>query len=307
MNNIKYYSVFIILVMLIAPTIARGSRMQNTQSPLVEFLPDKLEGWDIPEKDAVYDRDTLYDYINGGAELYHSYGFKEVISRMYTAPGQPDILLDLFDMGSSQNAYGVFSQSRETIDTMYGQGSQYTQGLLLFWKDRYLVSILATPETEEAKKAVFSLARQIDSAIETEGPLPEMLNLLPQKELVQESIRYFHHYIWLNSHYFVAHDNILFIDEKTDALLAKYGGPEHRYLLLIVKYSTAQEAEMASHNFVKNYLPEPSERDIVKIEDGTWTGYKLIREYLIIVFNASTDEKALSLIEEVQATIGQSF
>lgn len=296
MKSIKW----IILVIFVVPITTGALPMQNTNSDLAGFLPDNLEGWAVAGKDSIYNRKNLYDYIDGGAELYLSYGFKELISRIYTAPGQPDILLDLFDMGTSQNAYGVFSHSRETEDSTFGQGSQYTPGLLLFWKDHYLVSILAIPETEESKKAVFSLARQIEAAIETEGPPPEILDLLPQESLVKESIRYFHHYIWLNSHYYVADKNILHIDENTDALLAKYGDRQKRYLLLLVKYVSAKDAQMAHNDFVDNYLPELAEEPIVRIEDGTWTGCQLAGNHLTIVFNAPTEEKALLLIKEVQ-------
>ena len=105
-------------------------------------------------------RDNLYDYINGGAELYLSYGFNKVINRTYLRPEQPDIVVDLFDMGTSQNAYGVFSHSMETVDAAYGQGSQYSEGLLLFWKDRYYVSIMSYPETTESKKALLALGQK---------------------------------------------------------------------------------------------------------------------------------------------------
>jgi hypothetical protein len=296
---------FTILVIFAVTITAGGSCMWNTKSDLAKLFPDNLEGWKVTEKDNIYTQKNLYNYIDGGAELYLSYGFKKLISRIFTAPGQPDILLDLFNMGTSKNAYGVFSHSRETEDRTFGQGSQYTPGLLLFWKGRYFVSLFASPETEKSKKAVFSLARHIEAGIETEGPLPEILSLLPQESLVKESIRYFHHYIWLNSYYFVAHENILHIDEKTDALLAKYGERQNRYFLLIVKYQTEKDAKIAYNDFMKNYLPELSEGKIVQIEDSKWTGCRIVKNYLSIVFNAPTEEKALYLIEKVQQKITQ--
>ena len=135
-------------------------------------LPDEVDGWKASQKDGIYDQESLYDYINGGAELYLSYDFKKCINRTYLRPEQPDIVVDLFDMGTSQNAYGVFSHSMETVDAAYGQGSQYSEGLLLFWKDRYYVSIMSYPETPESKKALLSLGKEIEAAIRGEGPCP---------------------------------------------------------------------------------------------------------------------------------------
>ena len=149
-------------------------------------------------------------------------------------------------------------------------------------------------------RATVILVFSIEVAIAREGPLPEILTLLPQQSLVRESIRYFHHHIWLNSHYFVADRNILHITEKTDALLAKYGEEKKRHILLLVKYQKGKDAKLAYNDFSKYYLPELSKEHVVQIEDGTWTACEMAGELLIIVFNAPREDKALHLIEAVK-------
>jgi len=296
MKLFNYVAALFFLVVVLCGAICMG----KVKTDFALSLPDTIQGWKVAAKDQIYNRNNLYDYINGGAELYLSYGFQNVVNRTYVKSGQPDMVVDIFDMGDSQNAYGVFSHAREEEDTTFGQGSQYAAGLLLFWKDRYYISILTIPETVESKKAIFELARKIEKAIGKEGPLPEILTLLPQQSLVKESIRYFRHYVWLNSYYFVADQNILHINEKTKALLAKYGEKKKRYLLLLVKYSSDKDAKHAYDDFAKYYLPELSKEPVVKIEDGTWTACRLEKNLLIIVFNAPVKGKALHLIEAVQ-------
>jgi hypothetical protein len=275
----------------------------DAASGLALLLPDTIQGWNVVENDHTYNPDTLYDYIDGGAELYLSYGFNEALSRRYARHEQPDIVVDIFDMGTSNNAYGTFSHSRETLDRTFGQGSEYAEGLLLFWKDRYFISILTFPETVESKEAIFRLAGKIERAIPGEGSLPQILDFLPQKSLVPESIRYFHHYIWLNSYYYVADQNILHIDEKTDALLAKYGEQKKRSLLLLVQYQKGEQAAAAFNDFVQYYMPEHSGEFVLQIEDGTWTACRLSGNYLLVVFNATTRNGALGLISDVQERI----
>lgn len=58
--------------------------------------------------DRFYKQETLYEYVDGGAELYISYGFREGLKRKYSKPDQPDILIEIFDMGSSINTHGIF-------------------------------------------------------------------------------------------------------------------------------------------------------------------------------------------------------
>ena len=264
-----------------------------------EFIPESLDGWSKTEADQFYNRENLYDYIDGGAELYLSYGFRSLINRTYTQPGQPDIILDIFDMGSSQNAFGVFSHSREKVVKEFGQGSQYTAGSLLFWKDRYFISILASPETPESSQAIKKLAGIIESHIKKEGPLPALIDLLPRDSLIKESVRYFKHYIWLNSYYFIANQNILHIDENTDAFLAKYRENNGKSLLLLVQYPDTESAKAAYQDFVKNYLLGVSDPAAVQLEDGSWTGTSLKGNLIIAVFNSTSKENVNHLIKEV--------
>jgi hypothetical protein len=264
-----------------------------------KFLPDSINGWSKMETDQVFNRENLYDYINGGAELYLSYGFQSLLNRTYQQPDQPDIILDIFDMSSSQNAFGVFSHSREKMEQEFGQGSQYTAGSLLFWKDRYFISIMASPETSKSKQTVEELAGIIDSHIEKEGPLPALLNMLPRDSLIEESVRYFKHYIWLNSYYFIADQNILHIDEHTEAVLAKYQEKNGKSLLLLVQYPDDESAKTAYRDFVKNYLLGVSDPSAVQLEDGSWTGSYLTENLIIAVFNAKSEEQVKDLIKKV--------
>ena len=104
----------------------------------------------------------------------------------------------------------------------------------------------------------------------------------------------------MNSHYFIAEENILNINDQTDALLARYGKPEQRIILLLVKYPQDKEAEAAYTSFAKAYLPELAHEPSAQVSDGTWTASQVSGNLLIIVFKAPSPETALSLIEAAQ-------
>jgi len=270
--------------------------MANASSQLSSLLPSEVNGWKAISNDSIYNSTTLYNYIDGGAELYLSYGFKEVINRTYRKQGQPDMVVDIFDMANSRNAFGVFTQSMERMDKSFGQGAQVSKGMVLFWKDRYYVSIVAHPESDESKKALATLASLIDGSIAKEGPLPVIIDLLPEQSLVRESIRYFRHYAWLNAHYFIADHNLLHIDDTTEAVLAKYGEGPRRSLLLLVEYPQAPKAKQAYGDFVKSYMPNMSAQGAVQIEDGSWTACRLSGNLFMAVFNAPQSEDAVQLM-----------
>ncbi len=269
---------------------------------LASLLPQTLPGWQQDGPDYLYGPKNLYDYIDGGAELYLSYGFEQVLNRIYIAPNQPDILVDIFDMINSKNAYGVFSHSREKENISIAQGGQYVPGLLLFWKDRYFISILATPETPKAKTAVFELARYIDSHITDTGPLPPILDYLPPQNLIEPSIRYFRHYIWLNSYYYISPENILHMNDDTEAVMAKYTfSSDDRLLLLVIQYPDEKQRLEAQKTFSQTYYKSQNSGPFL-IAKNQWSGLSAYGDSLAIVFNGS---QKVQIDQLLQLAVGQ--
>ena len=76
-------------------------------------LPAEVEGWKWDGKEIKYNSKTLFDYIDGAAELFLAYGFQNLTARRYEKSNQPPITIELYEMGSSEDAYGVFSFERQ--------------------------------------------------------------------------------------------------------------------------------------------------------------------------------------------------
>ncbi len=261
-------------------------------------LPDSVSGWTKAASPAVYTPATLSQYIDGGAELFISYNLHDALSLKYVKGEDDEITVDIFDMSASHDAFGVFAHSRETIDTAFGQGSEYAAGLLTFWKDRYYVSILAYPETAEKKEVIFQLARTIAGTIPSEGPLPPILSLLPAENLIPESVHYFHHYIWLNSFCFVSADNVLNIAPDTPAALGKYRRESGPYFLLLVRYPDERRAEAAGAQFLRAIL-DGSPEGMLQTKDGRWRGCRRQGDLFGAVFNAPDVQTVKDMLAKV--------
>ncbi len=285
--------VIIIIVILLFSMI-------HSKANIFPQLPDTIDEWTAAELEYFNNNESLYDYINGGAELYISYGYRYAISRRYLSAGQPDVTVEIFEMGTSENAYGVFSHTRYEEDCTFGQGSQYVEGVLFFWKNNYYVAIMSAEETDKSKKLIYDLGTIISGSIEGEGSVPGLIELLPPKGLDKAGILYFHHYIWLNSYYYIADENILLINDDTDAVLAKYGSPENRSYLLIVQYKDIATAAEAYNNFLEDYFPEGKHTNIFQLEDQKWMAAELSGDTFIAVFNGNSEETVSSLLSEVQ-------
>ena len=96
-----------------------GMTIMNKATSLTELskqLPAEINGWQKSAETTLYTPKNLFEYINGGAELYISYSFKHVLAQKYTKADLPEITVDVFDMGSSFNAFGVFRCARSKGD-----------------------------------------------------------------------------------------------------------------------------------------------------------------------------------------------
>jgi hypothetical protein len=288
---------FIFFILFISSM--RMPAMPENINEFYQILPDAIAGWKKAGPPNLYTPENLSTYIDGGAELYISYNFKNALSMKYTDSADNEIDVDIFDMGSAPDAFGVFAHSRETIDDHFGQGSEYAAGLLTFWKNRYYVSILAYPETAGKREVVFKLGQAIASGIKSDGALPPIIALLPAESLLPETVRYFHHYIWLNSFYFVSHENVLNIDNDTPAALGKYRQDGTTFFLLLVRYPDAARAEAAGQQFRQKLLDGAAD-GMRQTKEGRWTGLQCRGDLVSVVFNAPGASAVRALLAKVK-------
>ena len=107
-------------------------------------LPGDATGWRAADDDQVFDTETIFSYIDGHAEVYLAYGMKRCIARRYAGPdGEPDIIVDLYELASDADAFGVFTHDRDGEEVEVGQDGLYRHGWLSFWQGRWFGSVYA--------------------------------------------------------------------------------------------------------------------------------------------------------------------
>ncbi len=262
-------------------------------------LPSEGGGWKWDGKEMKYDARTVFKYIDGAAELYLAYGFQNLTVRRFEKLNQPPLIVELYEMASSGDAYGVFSFEHQDEAVGIGQGSEFGGGLLRFWKGKYFVSIYAEGEGTEVESALLTMGRAAANSIPATGPEPELIGFIPGKDLglVDKSVRYLKSHVLLNQRFFIAHQNILNLTRKNEAVLAQYLQGKQKTQLLLIRYPDLKEAGDAYQSFIKVYLPDAGGRDRSRTEDGKWTFARQRNEFLVIVFGAPTEADAEVLIK----------
>lgn len=297
-------------IFLIAIGLSTMSSDGTTKaSNLAVMLPAEAHGWKPEDPDSIYNAENLYEYIDGAAEVYRSFNVRTVLARRYVKDGGPDILVDIFDMGSSKDAFGAYYHDmREGPEAGIGKDSEFMRGALYFWKGRYFVSIIAFDETEEAKLAVLDLGKVIASSIVDEGAEPDLVKLLPKRKHLSKQINYFHNHSCLNIYYFLAEENLFNLGRETEGILARYKSPapvnaeteSASFVLLLIRYPSMAKAEKACRSFLHAYLPDADGEGMAQTEDFKWTSAKRMGNLLIGVFDAPSKTDIVALVDEVE-------
>ena len=96
------------------------------------LLPEECNGGTITRTERYHGR-ALAGYMDGGAELYHEYGFVALSMQEVAVGGMEPIIVEVFRMSAPLAAFGIFSVSRQGCaenDTAYMCDAPYqVQGI----------------------------------------------------------------------------------------------------------------------------------------------------------------------------------
>jgi len=181
---------FIILFTLIL--ILTGKDVFSA-APLESLLPKKdlPEEWAMVEGPQTYTKKTLFEHIDGEAELFFKYGFQKSVFAVYQSQKsrEDQIEVDIYDMGSVLQAFGVFSRFRnEDRPGGFGLDSSLDDHSALFYRGKYFVMIYATGSSLDILRQFSEL---ISSRLVDPSPRPKEISYFPKNGLKPGSIQYF--------------------------------------------------------------------------------------------------------------------
>src|SRR5512139_2364878 len=292
---------FLSLVSLMGPSAKADQTQVPADFTLAKALPQEVMGWQKGEEDQAYNRDDIFDYLDGAGELYLAFDFRFVFVKEYTKPDAPSIVVEIYQMSSSADAYGIFTQDTDGQEVRLGQDALYGAGLLRFWKDKVFVRVMADRETPDAKEAVMKLGGAIDAAVPEAGPQPEILGRLPVEGLEPQTVRFFHTVVSLNSYYFMSNVNILNLSPQTQVVMARYKKDGARGTLVFVEYPSEDKAYSAYGRFIEMYLLERFVPDRkfppVELENKKFAGGVQGGRYLALAVEANDKATAEDLLK----------
>jgi hypothetical protein len=221
------------------------------------LIPEEIQGWRAAEPVKSFSPATVYDYMDGGAEVYLSYGMKALHVRVFNRVDESPITLNVFEMFSPSAACGAFSFERVDGSAGIGQDSEYGAGILRFWQGSRFVFIQAERESPACKEAVLALGRLLGGRLGRPGEVPRLPAALPAEGLRPLSVRFVLTPQLLTSMDAIAQDNALGLPARCEAVVGRYGKPGHPERVLLARYADAGGAQAGVAAFLKGRTPRP--------------------------------------------------
>jgi hypothetical protein len=256
-------------------------------------LKGELKNWKISDSVKVYKGDELYNYIDGGAEVFMEYGFKQVASASYLDKNNNQLQVEVYEMSDSAAACGAY--------TFYlnGKGKvlkEVPNGIFLdyyavFCKSNMLSVIsLATPN-DSLISSLESLAKYISSKIPQTSSAPALVSGFANNGMVDGYIKFFKGNVGLGNFYkFIPGDAFKFLEGIGFSL----SGTK----VIIIKYGNDLLASSSLDETLKKMQEKNKETSFIKLNSGfSFSDYKLnqvkcktYKNYIVIMVNKSESD-----------------
>jgi hypothetical protein len=185
-----------VVILLCSTPATYTQQLQPTQVPqpvrerLAKLVPaPPLAGATAQDHPAFYSSSTLYEYMDGGADAFQAFEVQALFHRQFRT-GRVEVVVDIFDMGTLENAFGMYAAERSPKREYLTIGAEgyRGKGTLNFFQQRYYVKLLAYGEGADAALQQFATA--ISGKIGGGKAFPALLSILPDARRTPRTERY---------------------------------------------------------------------------------------------------------------------
>jgi hypothetical protein len=287
--------------------MALPSQAQDRKTEISSILPGTGEAgeWLRPDSARVFTGDELFDYIDGGADIYFEYGFRQVISAEYRNPKKTSVKVEIYEMTDDNAAYGIYSINIQSQGKTVRIGNEGTlnENYLVFWKDRFLTFISSDDTTGETLEGILTLAECVEKKIDIPGKKPELVAQLPLKNLQRgTSVRGL---LGLSSVYDFDTKNIFGVREGVIGIYKNYR-------VFLFRYETENDAgkwysnarEILRYSARMSNFQDQGQRYGMTDRKGSRV-YVVQREKLVVIVIADQETDGATLCDDVLSKINK--
>ncbi len=204
--------------------------------PAVDAFPN----WPPVGKVELFDRENIYDLVNGQADAFFAYGFEQVAVQSYET-AENLLRVEVWQLATPADAYGLFTSGIAGTPIAIGNDGDADPGRrLAFWQNRYYVQVRARQKLDDAGLRGF--AEAVSQALPAGGERPTLVGLLPPDDLVERNAIFFREEISIQDMVWLGGENLLGLGSETEGVLARYDVGGAAAQLLLIQYPDAEAA-----------------------------------------------------------------
>ncbi len=213
---------------------AAGSSINKNIFPDISGFP---KSGDV----VTYKPETLFEFMNGAAELYHLYDFAEMNVQVYDDKKDNTVNIEIYDHQNSSNAFGIYSQERpyECEYLSIGTQANYMEGYLNFYQGRYYVKLSGYDLGDKGREILTAAAKAVSEKLKEKSSPPEALGLFPDSNKIK------------NKEEYITKDFLGYSYFK-NVFTASYGDPESAYKLFIIEAPDRASLESSINAYKKD-------------------------------------------------------
>ncbi len=255
----------------------------------------EIKGWSKSNPDA-YNSETLWEYINGAADYYLSYGFVKLDVMEYQRTEEEYIKLEIYQHNSSLNTFGIYAYERPSETTFLNLGIEgyIEHSSINFYGKKWYVKIHTHQKDDGAIKAIKDIAGKVSELLGEETAPPKELTLFPKESIIEHSEKYYP-------------ANYLGMSFFNHALSAEYKDGDDKYTVFII----SGESEDLTEKMLSNYFEfTKTQEDIVENKIYTVNDFfngqvniLLKKNKLIGILDLDENKKAETIIRKINKTI----
>jgi hypothetical protein len=209
-----------------------GSEAKDVRFP-------EIAGWKQSGEIQTFIPKTLYEYINGAADLYLACDFEGLQVAEYGNEKKASVTVEVYRHRTPKDAFGIYSRERLPEGNFLGIGAEgyVDKNILNFLSGRYYVKINSYNTGDEDREVLQAFAVKVAENLGERGGLPAILSAFPAEGKKGHSEKY------------IAR-NFLGYSFFNAAFTADYDLPDRKFKLFLIESTDKSDCK----NILQQYL-----------------------------------------------------
>ena len=183
-----------LIILFAAAAVLCAAAAASETTDLAKLLPaaTEIDGWRPDGEPLAYTEDNLWEYIDGSAENFLAFRFRQVLMQNYVSSDGKGLKVEIYEHESPLMAYGIYAQMRSPGLALHKIGSEAfsDEYSMNFWKNRFYVRVAVFEKAATLDRALESFASSIAAKIEEGEELPAEATVFPEEGLVPNDTKY---------------------------------------------------------------------------------------------------------------------